>query len=187
MNPVFFEQVAQALATERLDAYRQDGAAPAVALARYVWNMALCEALYSPLQLAEVALRNAQHRALTTRFGADGLAPWIARIRHHWPEPAGTPSSAPANATLAIIPDAFDASSGAETPFGHRWGGDVFRLASEHLAALQAGQTLALDVQSEYIAFLKAAESAKRVHLSAEALAKVEAIKANLKGLGYGG
>lgn len=345
MNPVFFEQVAQALATERLDAYRHDGAAPAVALARYVWNMALCEALYSPLQLAEVALRNAQHRALTTRFGAeawydvataplpdwqrakvaearqklqvdgkpvtpgrmvaelsfgfwtgffnktqarsglgyylarqtfphaprtecdmvkldarwrrirdlrnrvfhheriihwkdldtqhadilrligwihpelhemalvldrfttirrDGLAPWIARIRHHWPEPAGTPSSAPANATLAIIPDAFDASSGAETPFGHRWGGDVFRLASEHLAALQAGQTLALDVQNEYIAFLKSAESAKReqaINLSAEALAKAEAsakMEANLparhsaareggRGLGYGG
>ena len=31
------------------------------------------------------------------------------------------------------------------------------------------------------------AESAKLEHLSAEALAKVEAIKANLRGLGYGG
>jgi hypothetical protein len=31
------------------------------------------------------------------------------------------------------------------------------------------------------------AESAQREHLSAVALAKVEAIKANLRGLGYGG
>ena len=74
-------------------------------------------------------------------------------------------------------PGTFDASSGAETPFGHRWGGDIFRLSTEHIAALQAGQTLALDVQSEYIAFLKAAESAKME----------QAIKANLRGLGYGG
>ena len=49
-------------------------------------------------------------------------------------------------------------------------------LAAEHLAALQAGQTLALDVQSEYIAFLISAESAKQE----------QAIKANLRRLGYG-
>lgn len=71
MNPAFFEQIARALATERLDAYRQDGVGPAVTLARYAWNMALCEALYTPLQLAEVALRNAQHGALTQRYGTE--------------------------------------------------------------------------------------------------------------------
>jgi len=87
MNPVFFQQVESILAPERLDAYRQDGAAPAI----------------------------------------------------------------------TIVPDAFDATNGAETPFGHRWGGDVFQLATEHFVALQVGQTLALDVQSEYIAFLKCA------------------------------
>jgi hypothetical protein len=68
MNPGFFQQIETALAPERLDAYRQDGAAPVVALARYLLNMALCEALYSPLQFAEIALRNALHTNLTRRF-----------------------------------------------------------------------------------------------------------------------
>jgi hypothetical protein len=76
-----------------------------------------------------------------------------------------------------IVPDTSDVTNGAETPFGHRWGGDVFLLSTEHFVALQAGQTLALDVQSEYIAFLKSAASAK--------LEKT--IEANLGGLGYGG
>jgi hypothetical protein len=70
MNPVFFQRVESILAPERLDAYRQHGASPAITLARYLWNMALSEALYSPLQIAEIALRNALHGCLSTRFGA---------------------------------------------------------------------------------------------------------------------
>ena len=49
-------------------------------------------------------------------------------------------------------------------------------LSAEHLAALQAGQTLALDVQNEYIAFLINAESAKlesAIQLSAKELAGI--------------
>ncbi len=83
MNPAFFQQVESILAPERLDAYRADGAVPSVAMARYLWNMALCEALYSPLQIAEIALRNSSHRCLTARFGRDdwyavavSLPPW---------------------------------------------------------------------------------------------------------------
>jgi len=49
MNPVFFQQMETILAPERLEAYRQDGSAPATTLARYLLNMALCETLYSPL------------------------------------------------------------------------------------------------------------------------------------------
>ena len=56
------------LAPERLDAYRQDGAPPVTTLARYLWNMALCESLYSPLQMAEIALRNSLHQFLTVRY-----------------------------------------------------------------------------------------------------------------------
>jgi hypothetical protein len=67
MNPAFFQQVETILASERLDAYRQDGVPPATTLARYLWNMALCESLYSPLQMAEIALRNSLHRSLTAR------------------------------------------------------------------------------------------------------------------------
>jgi len=69
MNPAFFQQVETALAAERLDAYRQDGVSPVIALARYLLNMALCETLYSPLQFAEIALRNALHTCLASRFG----------------------------------------------------------------------------------------------------------------------
>jgi len=46
MNPVFLRRVATALAPDRLEAYRQDGVGQEVALARYLLNMALCEALY---------------------------------------------------------------------------------------------------------------------------------------------
>ena len=60
--------------------------------------------------------------------------------------------------SVAIVPDSFDTTDGTETPFGKRWGGDVIRLSAGHLAALQAGQTLALDVQEEYVVFLKAAK-----------------------------
>ena len=48
-----------------------------------------------------------------------------------------------------------DIHNGAETFFGHRWGGDVFTLATEHVTALQAGQALVLDVMNEYVVFLK--------------------------------
>jgi acetyl-CoA acetyltransferase len=67
---------------------------------------------------------------------------------------------------VAIVPDAIDVSRGAETPFGRRWGGDFIQLSAEHLAALQAGQTLALDVQNEYVVFIKIAESVKLEHPS---------------------
>lgn len=56
-----------------------------------------------------------------------------------------------------IVPDTFDATEGVETPFGKRWGGDLIKLSSDHIAALQAGQTVALDVQNEYIIFLRSA------------------------------
>jgi hypothetical protein len=71
MNLDFFRGVESALATERLGVYRQDNASHAIALARYLWNMALCETLYSPLQIVEIALRNAIHSALSNREGSD--------------------------------------------------------------------------------------------------------------------
>jgi len=71
MNPDFFQKMEAVLAPERIDAYRQDGAAPVTVLARYLLNMALCESLYSPLQFAEIALRNSLHICLTARFGSE--------------------------------------------------------------------------------------------------------------------
>ena len=40
-------------------------------------------------------------------------------------------------------------------PFGKRWGQESFTLTEDQLAALQAGKLLAIDVQMEYVAFLK--------------------------------
>jgi hypothetical protein len=71
MNNEFFNYVDVALAPSRLDAYRQDAPGHAVTLARYLLNMAVCESLYSPLQIVEIALRNAVHRHLTTLYGTD--------------------------------------------------------------------------------------------------------------------
>ena len=309
MNNNFFKQVETVLAPERLDAYRQDGVPPVTTLARYLWNMALCESLYSPLQMAEIALRNSLNQFLSARcqtpawydvltglptwqqnqladarqkltddgkpvtpgrmvaelhFGfwtgffnkshaqtglghtlagkafphaptaernmhklgarwkrirdlrnrvfhheriihwtdletqhgdilqvinwsspelhelavaldrftsirRQGLNPWLERLRNHWPDPTA-PAAAPAP-SITVVPATYEAANGVPTPFGHRWGGDVFSLATEHLLALQVGQTLALDVQNEYVTFLKCTEAAK-LELAANAKLK---------------
>ncbi len=71
MNPAFFQQIEKILHTERIDAYRQDGADHTITLARYLLNMALSESLYPALQFAEIALRNAVHRELSARCRTD--------------------------------------------------------------------------------------------------------------------
>jgi hypothetical protein len=76
MNPSFFRQVETHLNPERLDAYRQDGASEVVTLARYLLNMALCESLYSPLQIVEITLRNAFHESLKERAGKSDWYNW---------------------------------------------------------------------------------------------------------------
>lgn len=84
MNPAFFQHIEGILHVERIDAYRQDGADPTITLSRYLLNMALSESFYPALQFAEIALRNAVHRELSARCGADAwydsplsrLTPW---------------------------------------------------------------------------------------------------------------
>ncbi len=298
MQHLFYHQVEALFSSERLAAYAvsQGGAAPdpCATLARYLLNMALCESLYSPLQIAEVALRNAIHQHLTHLFGredwyddpsfqltvwaadevgkakakitktrkpvtagrvvaelqfgfwtslfeahyeqrtrflpggikavfrhlpkslhhrkdrkndlenirqlrnrvfhherivhwqdldvrherllevigwispalrqmaealdrfkavrAGGLKPWLEKLRRHWPAATTVPAKP---GLIEILPTPLSATNGIETPFGHRWGGAVFRLSLEHLSAMQTGQTLALDVMSEYITFLQ--------------------------------
>ncbi|MEX2580544.1 MAG: hypothetical protein WD342_15905 [Verrucomicrobiales bacterium] len=84
MNAAFFQKIEGILHTERIDAYRQDGAGPALTLGRYALNMALSESLYPVLQFSEIALRNATHQAMTTRCQSDAwydtraarLTPW---------------------------------------------------------------------------------------------------------------
>ena len=42
-----------------------------------------------------------------------------------------------------------------KTPFGARWGGEVITITQEHLEALRSGRYIALDVEHEYVVFLK--------------------------------
>ena len=65
------EAFVQALSPERLAPYQRDNADEVTALARYLWNTALCEALYPSLQHVEIALRNSLHRTLSNHFGTD--------------------------------------------------------------------------------------------------------------------
>lgn len=68
MQRDFFERVESAISSERLSVYATDGVDEQTALARYLLNMALSQGLYVPLQLCEVALRNAIHSYLVKIF-----------------------------------------------------------------------------------------------------------------------
>ena len=70
-EPAVFEKIEFFLHTERIDAYRQDGADEQLTLAHYPLNLALSESLYLTLQFAEIAQRNAIHQALTTKCCTD--------------------------------------------------------------------------------------------------------------------
>ena len=77
MNQEFFNHLESALSSDRLDSYRQDGVGPAETMGRYLWNIALCQSLYAPLQMCEVALRNAIHREMTTLYSPN----WFETVR----------------------------------------------------------------------------------------------------------
>ena len=78
----FYKKLEAALLAERLSAYGRDNPGPSIVMARYLWNIAICESLYSPLQMFEVALRNGIHCAMTALCGTDNwydaasLTPW---------------------------------------------------------------------------------------------------------------
>jgi hypothetical protein len=42
-----------------------------------------------------------------------------------------------------------------ETPFGTRYGGDIFYISEVDIENLKNGKLIALDVQNEYITYLK--------------------------------
>lgn len=70
--PSTFSQIESSLSPARLGRYLgAAGSDKHYALRLYVWNGRLCEAFYLPSQLAEVATRNAIHRALYEKHGAN--------------------------------------------------------------------------------------------------------------------
>ncbi len=55
---------------------------------------------------------------------------------------------------LAIVDEPCDLEE-TKQPFGKRWGGEIMTLTEEHLAALRKGKLVAVDVQGEYVVFLR--------------------------------
>jgi len=55
---------------------------------------------------------------------------------------------------LAIVDEPFNVEE-TKQPFGKRWGGEIMTLTEEHLAALHDGKLVAVDVQGEYVVFLR--------------------------------
>jgi hypothetical protein len=66
---VYWKNLQRILSSERLFAYGADGAGPRTIVSRYLWNMALCESLYAPLQLFEVGLRNSIDQSMLQIVG----------------------------------------------------------------------------------------------------------------------
>lgn len=58
------------------------------------------------------------------------------------------------DSSLAIVDAPFDVEE-TDQPFGKRWGGEIMTLSKEHLAALQEGKVVAVDVMNEYVVFLR--------------------------------
>lgn len=65
----YWKKLENCLSRDRLSVYSGDGASHRVAVARYLWNIALCESLYAPLQMFEVGLRNSIDRAMLQSVG----------------------------------------------------------------------------------------------------------------------
>lgn len=99
MQQDFFKKLETSLSAERLQACGQDNPGSCTVMARYLWNMAIGETLYSPLQMCEIAMRNSIHTAMTelykqdTWFNIAEMTPWgyeqigsakkkIAKTRH---------------------------------------------------------------------------------------------------------
>ena len=68
--------------------------------------------------------------------------------------PAAKISTIEPEPTLAIVDAPYDTLE-SDQPFGKRWGDEVMTLTAEHLAALQDGKLVAVDVQGEYVVFLR--------------------------------
>ena len=67
----YFQEFQQAVSAKRLKPYLDNTPKvdEAQAFAAYLWNLALCESLYSSLNSLEVALRNSIHSSASKEFG----------------------------------------------------------------------------------------------------------------------
>lgn len=65
----FVKQLSPWVSTARLDAHRLSSEDDLATLCTYMLNMALCEALYTPLGFLEISLRNSLHSSLSDLYG----------------------------------------------------------------------------------------------------------------------
>ncbi len=65
--------ITQTFSRDRISKYHQPGDTAKDVLARYTWNIMLCEALYPALQNLEVAMRNSMHAAISGPSGYNRL------------------------------------------------------------------------------------------------------------------
>jgi hypothetical protein len=63
-----YSRVKTAISASRLEVYRLVGDGDLEVLAKYLWNVALCESFYPTLQTLEVGLRNRLHGVLTIHY-----------------------------------------------------------------------------------------------------------------------
>jgi hypothetical protein len=71
MQVGLFQKLRASISSHRLDSYRQAGQTDFEVIVCYLWNVALCEALYPALQSLEITLRNSIHGAAVKRYGND--------------------------------------------------------------------------------------------------------------------
>lgn len=67
----YIQRLRMPLSPERLASYSVAGDSMIDPIARYFWNVALCEALYPTLNAVEIALRNAIHGSMTNHYGTE--------------------------------------------------------------------------------------------------------------------
>lgn len=67
----YFVKLERVLSRTRLESYERIASDEKDALCRYIWNTALCEALYPSFQILEVGFRNALHREISKQTKED--------------------------------------------------------------------------------------------------------------------
>jgi len=71
-NNAILDELKAALSIERLSTYEKLSSGDREkAIGLYLWNIALSEALYGPIQTLEVVVRNSLHNCLATTFGTN--------------------------------------------------------------------------------------------------------------------
>lgn len=144
MKMIIFRKIQEALTEDRLRPYGQCNANLRLVLARYLWNIAICESLYTPLHLAEVSLRNSINTNLTEQFSRPDwyedihlLAPWqieqltLAKQRIQKNGKSVTAAEVVAELSLGFWTGFFNKTN-ARSGLGHSLAAHVFPYAPRH-------------------------------------------------------